>query len=113
MEVWDYLNTEGYIVNGQFTKQCERGIELGIEIFEFQGNVNEIYLLSKDVWKDVWETGAQSAVLGGVLSGLVSTGRHLDNKQSKQITKRMNIKQSKPKHATAKVKGQSDVFDLS
>jgi len=91
-----FLCDEGYIKDNEFTQLCENGINLGVEIYEYQDIVNEIYQLSKDVWKDVWETGAQSAVLGGVITGIASSARVMNKRDVKQVTKCMNLKKQQP-----------------
>ena len=74
--IWSELEEQGYIENNEFTPMCELGISLGEqsdEVVIYQSVVNDIYQLTKDIWRGVWESAAESAALGGMLTGVVST----------------------------------------
>ncbi|CDW73262.1 UNKNOWN [Stylonychia lemnae] len=86
-DIWNELVEMDYIKRNEFTPQCEHGICLPKEYIQYKEAVNEIYLLSKDIWRDVWETAATSAALGGVMTGITSSARVLHNRDVKQVNK--------------------------
>ena len=98
--IWVDLADKQYIENYQFTQQCDKGITLRVELLEYEDIINEVYILSKDIWKDVWESAASSVVVGGALTGIVTTSRVLRQKNGATINRPMrNIK---PKGLTKK-----------
>ena len=53
----------------------------------YSATVNDVYQLTKDVWRGVWESAAQSAALGGVITGMVTTSRIMRHHQGRLVNR--------------------------
>jgi len=82
---WLYLEDQEYIVNNQFSSKCEHGIILLEEIKQFEPVINELFVMSADIWRNVYESATHSAAVGGIISGFTTYANFLTVKESQFV----------------------------
>lgn len=67
------------------------------ETIKYQSLVNDIFILTKDIWKGVWQVAAESAALGFILTSVVSGSRIARRRPGKNVNKTVKNSMFLPK----------------